>query len=209
MVKPAIEEAVEMLYLSVTEQVKSRADDGTQAALDEARGLGLVEEGGAGTTLTAAGMQLGRDVVRRHRLAERLLADVLGANAAYLHEDACLFEHILQHGLTERICELLGHPAACPHGKPIPSGPCCERARADAIQEVGPLCDGRPGHEGVVAYLSTRDSREVQKMMAMGILPGTRIRVIQSFPSHVFQIGYSQFAVDRELAEAIHVHWAT
>ncbi|MFZ4395371.1 MAG: FeoA family protein [Kiritimatiellia bacterium] len=80
---------------------------------------------------------------------------------------------------------------------------------AETIREVGTLCDGRPGSEGVVAYLSTRDNREVQKMMAMGILPGTPIQVIQSFPSHVFQIGFSQFAVDKLLAESIHVHWKT
>ncbi len=74
-------------------------------------------------------------------------------------------------------------------------------------EEVGALCDGQPGAEGVVVYLSARDQREVQKMMAMGMLPGTAIRVIQSFPSYVFQIGYSQFAVDKQLAEAIHVRW--
>ncbi len=209
MINPAVEEAVEMLYLCATEQAPFQEEEGTQAALSEAQTLGLLQMNGTAPRLTESGKTLGRDVVRRHRLAERLLSDVLGASATYLHEDACLFEHILQHGLSERICVLLGHPTTCPHGKPIPRGPCCEQAQADAIREVGALCDGRPGSEGVVAYLSTRDNREVQKMMAMGILPGTSIKVIQSYPSHVFQIGYSQFAVDRHLAEAIHVRWTS
>lgn len=207
MITPAIEEAIEMLYLCETEQAQNPATVSIQTALREAVDLGLVRGADTDYHLTDEGLQLGRDVVRRHRLAECLLANVLDASEAYLDEDACQFEHILQHGLTEKICCLLGHPVVCPHGKPIPNGPCCEHAQGDAIREVRPICDGPPGAEGVVAYLSMRDSREVQKMMAMGILPGTAIRVIQSFPSYVFQIGYSQFAVDRHLAEVIYVHW--
>jgi DtxR family Mn-dependent transcriptional regulator len=74
--------------------------------------------------------------------------------------------------------------------------------------EVTPLSDGRPGAEGAVAYLATRDNREIQKLMAMGILPGLKIKLMQRFPSYVFQVGYSQFTVDHALAETIYVHWA-
>lgn len=157
---------------------------------------------------TAAGLELGRDVLRRRRLAECLLFDVLSATPEARDKGPCEFEHILRRGLDERVCSLLGHPARCPHGKPIPEGECCRRARADAIREVAPLCDGRPGDEGSVAYLATRDDRQVQKMMALGILPGARIKLIQRFPSYVFQVGHSQFAVDRPLAEIIYVHWS-
>lgn len=58
-----------------------------------------------------------------------------------------------------------------------------------------------------MAHLATRDNREIRKLMAMGILPGMRIRLIQRFPSYVFQVRYSQFTVDRPLAEMIHVRW--
>ena len=69
------------------------------------------------------------------------------------------------------------------------------------------LCDGEPESEGRVAYLATKDARQVRKLAAMGILPGANIKAIQRFPSYVFQVGYSQFAVDRNLAEVIYVHW--
>jgi Fe2+ transport system protein FeoA len=55
--------------------------------------------------------------------------------------------------------------------------------------------------------LATKDSRQVQKLVAMGILPGANIQVIRQFPSYVFQVGYSQFAVDRPLAEVIYDRW--
>jgi DtxR family transcriptional regulator, Mn-dependent transcriptional regulator len=156
--------------------------------------------------LTPAGLEAARSVVRRHRLAECLLRDVLGMSELDVDADACEFEHIIRHGLEERICILLGHPRECPHGKPIPKGPCCDRV-PDAIPEVGPLSDGRIGAEGVVVYLRTRDRRDVQKLMALGILPGVPIRLIRRFPSYVFQLGFSQFTVDRDLAEKIHVRW--
>jgi DtxR family transcriptional regulator, Mn-dependent transcriptional regulator len=161
---------------------------------------------GGQCVLTQAGLEAARSVVRRHRLAECLLRDVLGVSDSDVDADACEFEHIIRHGLEERICLLLGHPRECPHGKPIPKGLCCDRL-PDAILEVGPLSDGRIGADGVVVYLRTRDRRDVQKLMALGILPGVPIRLIRRFPSYVFQLGFSQFTVDRDLAEKIHVRW--
>ena len=66
-----------------------------------------------------------------------------------------------------------------------------------------PLAKLKVGQKGVVAYLQTEDRRRLEKIMAMGILPGKTITLLQKFPSYVFQAGHSQFAVDRELAEAI------
>ena len=207
MISPAIEEVLEHLYIFEVEQGPFPSSAAIDAALRQAAPLGLVELRGKDYRLTDRGRRAGQDVVRRHRLAECLLLKVLAAGSRHLEEDACGFEHLLKHGLTEKVCQLLGHPAVCPHGKPIPPGFCCQKARAVAIKEVGPLCDGRPGETGSVAYLATRNNREVQKMIAMGVLPGTTIHLIQCFPSYVFQVGYSQFAVDRALAEIIFVHW--
>ncbi len=207
MITPPIEELLESLYLHEVEQAELEWSPAFDTAAQDALPLGLVEREGGGFRLTGSGRRAGEDVVRRHRLAECLLRDVLSVSSEYAEEDACSFEHVLQHGLSEKVCRLLGHPETCPHGKRIPRGDCCLEARADAVREVRPLCDGRPGEDGVVAYLSTRSNREVQKMMAMGILPGVGIRLIQCFPSYVFQVGYSQFAVDRELAAVVFVHW--
>ena len=207
MISPAIEEVLEKLYACEFEQDPYPRDPETVAGFDDAAAGGLIELRGDRYVLTDEGRQAGRSVIRRHRLAECLLRDVLSAAADRMDADACSFEHVLRDGLDEKICVLLGHPRTCPHGKQIPEGPCCRKARADRIVEVGPLADGRPGSGGRVAYLATRDNRQVQKVMAMGVLPGVDIQLIRRFPSYVFQVGYSQFTVDEDLAAIIFVHW--
>jgi len=80
--------------------------------------------------LTESGARRARDVVRRHRLAERLFTDTFAIEDAEAHRQACRFEHIITPELDQRICSFLGHPKTCPHGNPIPPGPCCEKAAA-------------------------------------------------------------------------------
>ncbi len=155
--------------------------------------------------LTDQGRPLARNVVRRHRLAERLLTDVLGTGDSLIHERACKFEHILDRGLDESICSLLGHPRVCPHGKPIPPGSCCLQQQKQGQRVVAALSQLIPGQGGKVAYIHTTEPYQLQKLTAMGILPGAPINLIQSFPSYLFQAGQTQFAVDREIADAIYV----
>ncbi|HKW63483.1 MAG TPA: ATP-binding cassette domain-containing protein [Candidatus Acidoferrum sp.] len=76
--------------------------------------------------LTPAGSQRARDVVRRHRLAERLFKDTFSVDETEAHTQACRFEHIISPELDARICTFLGHPKTCPHGNPIPPGDCCD-----------------------------------------------------------------------------------
>jgi len=76
--------------------------------------------------LTEAGSRRARDVVRRHRLAERLFTDTFAIDDSEAHQQACRFEHIITPELDQRICSFLGHPRTCPHGNPIPPGVCCE-----------------------------------------------------------------------------------
>jgi putative ABC transport system ATP-binding protein len=80
--------------------------------------------------LTEAGSRRARDVVRRHRLAERLFTDTFAIDEAEVHQQACRFEHIITPELDQRICSFLGHPKTCPHGNPIPPGTCCETKEA-------------------------------------------------------------------------------
>ena len=75
--------------------------------------------------LTGKGEQRARDIVRRHRLAERLFMDSFGIGDREAENQACKFEHILSPEITEKICTFLGHPKSCPHGNPIPPGDCC------------------------------------------------------------------------------------
>ena len=77
--------------------------------------------------LTEPGSLRARDVVRRHRLAERLFTDTFAIEDAEAHLQACRFEHIITPELDQRICSFLGHPKTCPHGNPIPPGPCCDK----------------------------------------------------------------------------------
>jgi putative ABC transport system ATP-binding protein len=78
--------------------------------------------------LTSRGRQRAADIIRRHRLAERLFTDSLALDSeSEIEQQACKFEHILSPEATDKICTFLGHPRTCPHGAPIPPGPCCGR----------------------------------------------------------------------------------
>ncbi len=88
--------------------------------------IGLLTIQGSELRLTGKGEQRARDVVRRHRLAERLFMDSFGIGDREAESQACKFEHILSSEVTEKICTFLGHPRSCPHGNPIPPGNCCQ-----------------------------------------------------------------------------------
>ncbi len=78
---------------------------------------------------TERGRRTAEDIIRRHRLAERLFTETLNMdNETEIEQQACKFEHILSPEATERICSFLGHPRTCPHGCPIPEGTCCAEA---------------------------------------------------------------------------------
>ena len=96
--------------------------------------IGLVTEAGE---FTRKGEARARDVIRRHRLAERLFMDVLSIHDEdEIESSACKFEHILSPEVTDRMCTLLGHPKACPHGSPIPQGECCAEHRVLDAAEI-------------------------------------------------------------------------
>jgi putative ABC transport system ATP-binding protein len=85
-----------------------------------------VGDGSVVVELTARGRQRAADIIRRHRLAERLFTDSLALESeSEIEQQACKFEHILSPEATEKICKFLGHPRTCPHGAPIPAGQCC------------------------------------------------------------------------------------
>ncbi len=175
-----------------------------EAALAELQDGGLATIADDQISLTPAGYAEARNTIRRHRLAERLLADLLETKASLIEDAACKFEHALHEGIDERVCTLLGHPRACPHGRPIPPGACCQAHEA-GVRLVSRLSEMDPGDEGEIAYVLTEEPDKLRTLMAMGILPGMQVRLVRHFPSYVFNVGHTQYAVDRQLADQIYV----
>lgn len=155
--------------------------------------------------LRKEGRSEARMTVRRHRLAERLTMDILGIEGAEGNEQACAFEHLLKQGVDTKLCTLLNHPTTCPHGNPIPPGECCEKARQAGEPGIVPLTELRSAESGEIAYLSANDDKKMQKLMSMGVLPGSQLVLVQKFPSYIFKVGHSQFAVDDVLAREIYI----
>jgi len=177
----------------------------TEEAIRELTELGLIQQVGGEWQLTQEGEKAARAALRRRRLAERLLVDLLQSADNILDEAACSIEHALHEGLEEAVCTLLGHPRYCPHGGEIPPGRCCEEARKSGIRLVVPLSEMQPNETGRIAYIQTDDTAIMQKLMAMGILPGEPIRLIRRFPSFVFEVHHTQYAVDSKVADCIYV----
>ncbi|MDD3294523.1 MAG: metal-dependent transcriptional regulator [Geobacteraceae bacterium] len=165
----------------------------------------LIEVNDGQVSLRPEGREEGLKVVRRFRLAERLMMDVFNIRGEAAREKACQLEHLLNDGVDTKICSLLNHPSTCPHGKPIPPGECCIEAQRSGNLGVVPLTELKPNEEGEIAYIQTEDNKKMQKLMAMGVLPGNCIRLIQTFPSYIFSVGYSEFAIDTSMAREIFV----
>jgi ABC-type glutathione transport system ATPase component len=86
--------------------------------------------------LTEKGRHRAGDIIRRHRLAERLFTDSLAMDSeTEIEQQACKFEHILSPEATDKICAFLGHPKTCPHGAPIPPGRCCGTTSGELPRE--------------------------------------------------------------------------
>ncbi|MGP6177773.1 metal-dependent transcriptional regulator [Microbacterium sp. A196] len=92
--------------------------------------------------LTDAGRRKAVDVMRKHRLAERLLSDVIGLDWAYVHEEACRWEHVMSEQVERRLVELLGQPTESPYGNPIPG-----------LDQLGGLMPARTFDEGVIGLV--------------------------------------------------------
>lgn len=182
-----------------------RASADSLAALEELRARGLVAVNGDAVTLTPEGLAAAAGVIRRERLAERLLTDLLNVRGEQMAETACRFEHLLRRGIDDAICTLLGHPRVCPHGKPIPPGPCCQVGAEAANRVVSSLADLSPGQSGVIAYLQSGRREIMQRLLALGAVPGAPITLRQRFPSLVLALGHTELAVDEETARDIYV----
>jgi DtxR family Mn-dependent transcriptional regulator len=205
------EEILETLWTEVEEEGRVFSDpeklqiSPDDPACKELTDLALVEIREGRIYLRPEGKEEGRKIIRRYRLAERLMMDVFNIRGEQAKEKACQFEHLLNEGVDTKICTMLNHPETCPHGKRIPPGECCLEARRSGDLGVVPLTELKSGEEGEIAYIQTEDDKKMQKLMAMGVLPGNRIRLNQTFPSYIFRVGYSEFAIDANMAREIFV----
>ena len=146
-----------------------------------------------GTILTKRGLEIGKRVVRRHRLIERFLYDVLKIRKEKIHEQACQLEHDISEEAEESLCRMLKSPEECPDDKmPIP--PCnkdlascvdCQEKEAEGQsvegRELTPLTEMKENSKGKVAFI--RGGRAVvQRLFEMGLTPGTEIEVLKYAP---------------------------
>lgn len=156
--------------------------------------------------LTRDGLQKAKEIIRRHRLAERLLVDVLKMKIEEIEEIACDLEHILAPEILESVCTLLGHPRKCPHGFVIPEGECCVKKEEIVSSAIIPLDKCQVGEKYKVAYLNSFSNSRIHKLTRFGINPGAEIILHQRYPAFVICLESSgQLAMERDVAKEIYV----
>lgn len=166
---------------------------------------GLVTVADDSVSLTGDGEREARDIIRRHRLAEILLHQVMDLGEDGIETEACEFEHTLNPEVVDSICTLLGHPRTCQHGKPIPSARCCEKFRTEVQPIVQRLSDLKLGQSGRITFIAPKFHSRLDRLGCLGVVPGAEIKLHQKFPSFVIEIGETTVAVDKEIADEIFV----
>lgn len=142
------------------------------------RGQGLVEQdASSGIRLTAKGESEAKLVVRKHRLTERFLTDVLGMPWDSVHEQACKLEHAMNPEVVDRLEIFLDNPNTCPHGHPVP-------ASDGSIVEAqsAPLSKLKPGSSAKIMSVAENDPQMLQYLASLGLMPGVLIKVIEVAP---------------------------
>lgn len=152
--------------------------------------------------LTKEGVDYARRIIRAHRIAERLIYDVLGGE---FESGACEFEHTVNSELVDSICILLGHPRECPHGMPIPEGECCKRSAKTVQNSVIPLTELKVGQSARIAYVNCKNDQQLHKIDGLQIRPGIFVKLHQIYPSYVIECEGASIALDEEIVSNIFV----
>jgi DtxR family Mn-dependent transcriptional regulator len=187
------------------EVLRSTLESAPERLIDELLDVGMVEASGEEISLTKSGEERARGIIRRHRLAEVLLRNLFELDNVQLESSACQFEHILSEPVVESVCTFLGHPPSCPHGRPIPRGECCDRIRTEIRPLVMRLTDASLGATVRIVFITPRSRKRLEKLSSLGIVPGSRLRLLQRNPSFVHEIGQTTIAVDRDITDEIYV----
>jgi len=142
----------------------------------EKRGL-VTHEPYKGVKLTRKGRKIALNVLRRHRLAERLLTDILHLDWSETHEAACKLEHAIAPDIIKPLEKTLGHPQTCPHGNPIPT------KDGETIEEKSELLtDLKPGEGGVIVKITEERRDMLQYLASLGLMPGTSVEIEEKAP---------------------------
>lgn len=167
------------------------------------REAGYVEVNGRSLSLTVSGRKLATSVIRKHRLAERLLTDVIGLPWHKVHAEADRWEHVISDDVEARLVEILGNPQTCPHGGPIPgSGVQPEPATV--------LAEAQPGDRvrlSRVTELVEFDQGALVYLDEHGFIPGAEATVAARGPdgSLVLQVGEGTVVLGASLAKQLYV----
>jgi DtxR family Mn-dependent transcriptional regulator len=205
----AIAAAAEAGAPSLAALLAAEAEDaGTRVTADDVAALvaaGYATRDRDLVGLTDAGRAIATATLRRHRLAEMLLYTLLGVERELASELACRAEHGLREEMLESVCTLLGHPNACPHGRPIPPGACCRDRRTAVISQVIPLAELRAGERARIVYVKPRDHERMHRLSALGLYPGEVVTLHRRHPAFVVRCGETEIALDSNVAADIQV----
>ncbi len=206
-----VEEGIVPLRARIAERLHQSGPTVSQTVARMERDGLLTVEGDRHLELTGEGLRLATRVMRKHRLAERLLTDVIGLDWELVHAEACRWEHVMSENVERRLLELLGHPTESPYGNPIPG--------LDELgQELGEeFMDGVESLSEAVGDVQSRVrvrriSEETQKdeelMMALrrvGALPDKVIEVNRTAAGVLIGSGGESAEIDDEASEHIFV----
>ncbi len=166
---------------------------------------GLLSVSDDNIELKEKGETRARDLIRRHRLAERLFHDVMDVGMQESEVTACEIEHVLSPTVTDSVCSFLGHPPTCPHEKPIPRGKCCSKYKAGVKPLVVRLNELEVGAKCRIVFIAPSESSRIERLASMGIVPGSVLKLKKKRPSFVLEIDETVLAVDSSIVEDIYV----
>jgi len=132
---------------------------------------GLIVSGpGREVQLTTSGREAAETMIRRHRLSERLLTDILGMPWSQAHDEACKFEHVISPEVEAGLARALDYPTTCPHGNPIPGA----GGREGVLVK---LSEAPVGTEAVLRRIEGEDEELLAYLEGLGLVPGALVSV--------------------------------
>jgi DtxR family transcriptional regulator, Mn-dependent transcriptional regulator len=211
-----VEEGIVPLRARIAERLHQSGPTVSQTVARMERDGLLTVEGDRHLELTEEGNRLATRVMRKHRLAERLLTDVIGLDWELVHAEACRWEHVMSETVERRLVELLDHPTVSPYGNPIPGlAELGEQADGEEfMNDVEPLdkvADGVDASEEVRVMIR-RISEEIQKdepamaaLRRVGALPDKVVTVANGAEGVLIGSGGETAEVDPEMAAHLFV----